>query len=247
MTVEIAYNYLMKKAPQSSPYFFACKDLCEALPVVISKRRGARNMVLRFQPVAHQLTLTLPWHVSVARGLKFIEEKRGWVLKQLETQPEKIPFSDGATIPILGKNYRLTHAGGRGVVHIDGECIVVPGDVSFMKRRLREWIKKQAMQEITFRAKSKAAAIGARIKKISLRDTRSRWGSCSSDGNLSFSWRLIFAPPEVLDYLVAHEVAHLRELNHGAAFWRLVAELCPHWQESRRWIKKNGNTLYSYG
>jgi predicted metal-dependent hydrolase len=237
----------MKKATQSSPYFFECKGLCAPLPVVISKRRGARNMVLRFQPVAHTLALTLPWHVSVKRGLKFIEEKRGWVLTQIETQPEKIPFADGKIIPILGRNYHLIHVGGRGVVHIEGEKILVPGDISFMKRRVQEWLKKYALEEIQKNAEQKAAAIGARIRKISLRDTRSRWGSCTRSGNLSFSWRLVFAPPEILDYLVAHEVAHLKHLNHGPAFWRLVAKLCPHWQESRRWIKRHGKELYRYG
>lgn len=238
---------MMKAASQSSPYFFEVKGLCAPLPVVVSRRRGARNMVLKYQPVAHTLQLSLPWHVSVKRGLVFIEEKRGWVLGQLARQPEKIPFTDGQVLPVFGKDYIITHVGGRGVVHLDGDRLVVPGDAMYVKRRVLEWIKKQALEIIRTNAESKAALLGVRIRKISVRDTRSRWGSCTRSGNLSFSWRMAFAPPEVLDYLVAHEVAHLKELNHGKMFWRLVGELCAGWKDARAWIKKYGNTLYRYG
>jgi len=237
----------MKKALHSTPYFFEFKGQCAPLPVVVSKRRRARSMVLRYQPVAQALTLTLPWHVSISRGLKFIEEKRAWVLSELAAHPQKVPFTDGQTIPVLGKEYVLAHVGGRGVVHIQGERIIVPGDETFMPRRVREWIKKQAEHAIRANAEEKAEKLGCKIKKITLRDTRSLWGSCTSGGNLSFSWRLVFSPPDVLDYLVAHEVAHLCHLNHSAAFWKTVGELCSHWKTSRAWIKKYGNTLYCYG
>lgn len=116
-----------------------------------------------------------------------------------------------------------------------------------MARRVREWLKKEARAEIAAIAAAKAERIGRSIKKISLRDTRSLWGSCNHKGNLSFSWRLVFAPRDILDYIVSHEVAHLAELNHSAAFWRIVAELCPHWRESRAWLKKYGEQLFRYG
>jgi predicted metal-dependent hydrolase len=238
---------MKRKAPQSTPYFFEFKGQSEPLPLVIRKRKGARRMVLRYQPITHALALTLPPYVSIRRGLSFVEEKRSWVLSRLEGRLEKIPFADGQVIPVLGVPYRVTHAGGRGVVRIEGDRIIVSGDSVFLKRRMREWIKKCAAEEIKKCAEEKAARIGRRIKKITLRDTRSLWGSCSRAGNLSFSWRLVFAPPEVLDYLVAHEVAHLREHNHGQVFWKLVAGLCPHWKTSRAWIKKHGETLYRYG
>jgi len=267
---------MMNKALHSTPYFFEFKGQCAPLPVVVSKRKGARSMVLRYQPVAQALTLTLPWHVSVSRGLKFIEEKRAWVLRELTAHPQKVPFTDGQTIPVLGAEYKIVHVGGRGVVTAipsprggglgrghdsaqqnnaplltsplkGGGIIEVPGDEAFMARRVCEWIKKQTEHAIRVNAEEKAEKLGCKIKKITLRDTRSLWGSCTSGGNLSFSWRLAFASPEVLDYLVAHEVAHLAELNHGPAFWKTVGELCPHWKKSRRWIKKYGNTLYRYG
>ncbi len=219
----------------------------ETLPILIRKRRGAHRIVVRYRPLQHAISLTLPPYVGIRQGLHFAHEKRDWIERQIAAKPEHIPFSDGQIIPLLGKHYTLCHKGGRGVVSIDGDRILVPGDVQFMARRLREWLKARARAEIMALAQIKAQRVGRRIKKISLRDTSSRWGSCSHNGNLSFSWRLAFAPWEVLDYLVSHEVAHLKEHNHSEAFWALVAELCPHYEQAGRWLKAHGAGLYAYG
>jgi predicted metal-dependent hydrolase len=242
-------------------YFIAA---AEQIPIVIRKRKGARNLVLRYQPVKHCLTLSLPRHVSERSGVAFVEKKREWVEKQITRKPEKIPFADGQVIPVLGQEYRLVHVGGRGVVQTDdggwrtedtnlsvlrppSSVVCVPGNPEFMARRVREWLKERARQEVTARAQEKAKMLGYKISKITLRDTRSLWGSCNRKGNLTFSWRLVFAPLDVLDYVVAHEVGHLKELNHSAAFWRIVAELCPDWEQHRVWLKKHGNGLYRFG
>jgi len=245
----------------------------ESLPIVIRKRRGTRRMVIRYQPLQHVIRLTLPSYASIRQGLRFAEEKRSWIERQIASKPKHIPFADGQVIPMFGKNYTLCHVGGRGVVraatqpdvgcrmldvkqkssltsdiqHLTSGTILVPGDIAFMPRRLREWLKTRVKAEITQLAQSKAQQIGCPLKKISLRDTSSRWGSCSHTGNLSFSWRLVFAPYAVLDYMVCHEVAHLAEHNHGKEFWALVARLCPEHEKAERWLKTHGATLYAYG
>ncbi|MBV8939567.1 MAG: M48 family metallopeptidase, partial [Alphaproteobacteria bacterium] len=124
--------------------------------------------------------------------------------------------------------------------------LLVAGEPDFVPRRVRDWLKAEARREIARRAEAHAEALGCRIRRITLRDTVSRWGSCSSDGRLSFSWRLMLAPAEVLEYVVAHEVAHLREMNHSAAFWRIVAQRCPYHAEARAWLKRHGAQLYRY-
>lgn len=234
----------MLTARKHTSYFFDVKH--ETLPVVVRKRRRVRNITLRYQPLAHALSLTLPWQATVKQGLAFIETRREWVLTQLSRRALVVPFADGQTIMLRGRPCRLVHAGGRGVVRLDGDCLIVPGQREFMARRVREWLIKRAREEILFRAHAKAGIIGGSIRKITLRDTRSLWGSCNRAGNLSFSWRLILAPESVLDYVVAHEVAHLKELNHGPRFWLLVEALCPHWRESRRWLKAHGSALHRY-
>ena len=218
-----------------------------SLPVIIRKHPKSRRMILRYQPLQHHVSLTLPRYVSIRQGLTFVEEKRAWLESQLTEKTQIIPLQDGQMIPVLGKRYTLRHTGGRGLIGIDGEHIMVPGDMAFMKRRVLEWLKRQGRNEITRLANEKSAIINKSVSRISLRDTSSRWGSCSHDGNLSFSWRLVFAPIEVLDYVVSHEVAHLRHLDHSPAFWSTVATLHPQYEKARHWLKANGQSLYAYG
>jgi predicted metal-dependent hydrolase len=219
----------------------------DTLPIVIRRRAGVRRIIIRYQPLQQCLTLTLPRYVNIRQGLHFVEEKRQWIARQLSAAPAQIPFTDGQAIPVFGTTYTLRHAGGRGVITVEGSDILVHGDPAFMQRRVREWLKAQMRARLTELAQDKARRIGQSVKKISLRDTSSRWGSCSHDGHLSFSWRLVFAPIDVLDYLVAHEVAHLAEHNHSPAFWNVVHQLCPDYERPRRWLKTHGTKLYAYG
>jgi predicted metal-dependent hydrolase len=219
----------------------------ERLPVVIRKHPRSRHMVIRYEPLQHHIALTLPRYVTIKQGLHFVEEKRKWIERQIKDKAERIPFDCGQPLTLLGKNYTLAHIGGRGVVRIEGERIVVPGEAEFMRRRVREWLKKYARDEITKIAAAKAEIIKKTPGKVSVRDTRSRWGSCSPDGSLSFSWRLAFAPYEVLEYVVCHEVAHLLHHNHGPAFWQVTAFLCPEHEKARQWLRSNGASLHAYG
>lgn len=204
-------------------------------------------MTLRYQPLQHHLVLTLPRYVSIRQGLHFVEEKRKWIEKQIDETVQQFPFKNGYTLPLLGTEYTLLHVGGRGVITIEGECIRVPGDEAFMARRVTDWLKEFARAEIGKRAHEKATTIGRNIRRITVRDTTSRWGSCSHDGCLSFSWRLIFAPYEVFDYVISHEVAHLQEFNHSDAFWNIVEQLSPGHRQWRDWLGFYGQKLYGYG
>ena len=247
--VEIAYIRCMTlKTLKTNNYSIALMTGAgeEELAIVIRKNARSRNMVIRYQPLQHHISLTLPRHVSIAQGLHFVEEKRGWLEGQLRGTIKPVLFADGQRIPMLGKEYTIAHVGGRGVVRIEGEHIVVPGEQEFLARRLREFLKVQAREVIVALATEKAALIGKPFRKIGLRDTSSRWGSCNHQGHLSFSWRLVFAPYEVLAYVVCHEVAHLKHLDHSPAFWQTVSLLDPGQKAARHWLKTRGTQLYAY-
>lgn len=204
-------------------------------------------MVLRYQQLQRHVSLTLPRYVSIKKGLNFVEEKREWIAQQLLHHEQSTPLADGQVIPVMGKHYTIRHIGGRGVVRVESDTILVPGDSAFIKRRIIDWLKKRVRDKIHHLATRYAKAIGKSIQKISLRDTTSRWGSCSYGGNLSFSWRLVFAPLEVLEYVVIHEVAHLKHHDHSDAFWNVVAALCPDYKRQQHWLKKHGPTLHAFG
>jgi len=234
----------MKRQSETTRYYFSHEG--GNLPIVIRKHAKSRRMVIRYQLLTNSLTLTLPRYVSLKQGLSFIEEKRAWVVRQMAEKPLPSVMKDGGFISLLGVSYTIIHKPGRGLVHVDTDKIIVPGEPEFLKRRLGEWLKKQARLELSNFAQAQAKRIGKSIKKISVRDTSSHWGSCNQSGNLSFSWRLILAPREVLEYVVAHEVAHLVHLNHSEAFWQQVEALYPHYETSRDWLKKNGAKLHQY-
>lgn len=217
------------------------------LPIKIKRHRTSRRLIVRYQPLQKSISLTLPQRVSLKQGLHFVNERREWILRQVMQYSHVTFFVHGQVIPVLGKNIRLEHNGGRGVTCEHEGVLQVYGSSEFMERRVKKWLVQKTKTEIITLAENFASRLGIKkIGNITLRDTSSRWGSCSHDGNLSFSWRLVFAPYEVLQYIVAHEVAHIREHNHSADFWALVAQLCPEFQTSRNWLKRNGKTLYMY-
>lgn len=208
-------------------------------------------MVIRFDPLRSVVKLTLPIRVSVSEGMAFVESRKRWLERCIAAHPQTTTLADGAEFPMLGTLYLAVHMPGRGVVSVHGSTVRVHGDVEHFNRRLKDWLKKRLLHEIQIIAQQKEALLPPHprkggVKKIQIRETTSHWGSCSHRGNLSFSWRMIFAPYEVLEYLVAHEMAHLREMNHGPRFWNLVGELCPNYLQYRDWLKKHGNELYRY-
>lgn len=218
--------------------------------VTLSVRRSgrARRILLRIDRNARSAELVLPSGASLAEGRKFAESKSLWLRNRLATVPQGKPFAPGSMIPILGEDHELRHTPDRrsGVVQEDG-ALLVSGEIDFFSRRVTDWLRREAKRRIVELVHEKAARIGRKVRRITVRDQQSRWGSCSSEGNLNFSWRLIFTPPEVLDYVVAHEVAHLQEMNHGPAFWGLVDSLTDHTAHGRSWLRNYGPNLHAYG
>lgn len=222
----------------------------ELVPLDIQINGRARNISLRVDERTGGVELVLPRFVARAEGLAFVEEKTQWLLSQIRALPPRIPFEDGAIIPVLGADHRIVHQeGARGTVWIDDVqgTLNVAGQAPHIARRVTDWLKARARAEVSGRAHHAADQLSQRVRKIQIRDTRSRWGSCSEDGRLSFSWRLMLAPEQVLDYVVAHEVAHLVELNHSDRFWRLVDQLCPGNGPAKLWLRRHGAALHRFG
>ncbi len=195
----------------------------------------------------------MPPRGTVVEAKEFAQRHGGWIAARLGRLPKPAPFVTGGIVPLRGVEHRIVHrAGARGVVWTEtrdsGERILcVAGDVDHMDRRVHDFLKREARKELAKAAATYAAELGVKVKRITIRDQSSRWGSCTSAGLLSFSWRLILAPPFVLDYLAAHEVAHLVEMNHSPRFWRVVQRVCPRMERAKAWLDTHGNDLHRYG
>lgn len=218
------------------------------IPLRIRRHPRARQITLRVDPVAGGAVVTLPSTTPVAEGVAMVHRKADWLLDHLKTLAPRRPFADGVTVPLLGEVHIIRHRPDvRGVVYREAGALVVCGRAEHLGRRLTDWLKAEARREFAMRARVKAMALGARMGRITVRDTRSRWGSCSAGGNLSFCWRLIFAPVFVVDYVIAHEVAHLRVRNHGPRFWQTVAGLTDDVEGARAWLNRHGESLHRFG
>jgi predicted metal-dependent hydrolase len=225
----------------------AALELGTPISIRISPR--ARRIALRINAAQRTVELVLPPGVPKSHGLRFVQSKRGWIAARLAALPPSVPFAEGAVVPVFGVLHRIRReidAAAPPVAIVDGE-IRVRGEPVHLARRVRDFLMAKAGKELSLRARRLAAQIGRDITQITVRDTRSRWGSCSGRGNISFSWRLIFAPEPVIDYVVAHEVSHLVEMNHGPRFWRLVESLSPDSGTPRAWLKRHRSRLFSYG
>lgn len=224
-----------------------------SLPVKMRRNARARRLIMRLNKTATEVTLTLPPAVSEAAGLQFVTEHSDWIRKRLKARPAIVPFVDGAEIPVRGEPHVIAHRPGmRGTVwieegEIDEPLLCVAGEEAHLARRTREWLKREARGDLKARCTHYANVMGLSYKRVDLRDQTTRWGSCSSSGVLSFSWRLVLAPAHVLDYVAAHEVAHLQEMNHSARFWKLVEDALPTMDRSRKWLKQHGTNLHIYG
>jgi predicted metal-dependent hydrolase len=224
--------------------------------VSIAVRRSgqARRMTLRVRAATRDVTLTLPAAASLSGAQDFIERHVGWIEQRLARLPERIPFEAGEVIPLRGVAHRIVwREGARGIVRVEpglrGEepDIVVYGGPNHAPRRMLDFLKREARKDFAEAVARHAAALGVSIGRITIKDTKSRWGSCSVVGDLAFSWRLVLAPVYVLDYLAAHEVAHRREMNHGPRYWANVARLIPDFDRAEDWLKAHGATLHRYG
>lgn len=224
-------------------------------PVEVRRHPAARRMTLRVSRTRRAVVVTLPMQCDLDDAGSFLSTHLDWVRRHLGKLPRPVPFAHDEVIPYLGMPHRIAFAGvrtGRGVVHVDPRQddvarLVVSGATEHGPRRLTHWLEQQAARALNDSVLQHARRLGLRPARITVRDQISRWGSCSSTGALSFSWRLIMAPPFILDYVAAHEVAHLAEMNHGPRFWALVARTMPRMDEARDWLRAFGMDLHRYG
>lgn len=221
--------------------------------VRLRRNRQARRYTLRVHSADREVVLTMPLRASLRDGKAFAEKHGGWIAARLKRLPQAVPFAPGAVVPLRGVAHRIVHRPqARGTVWIEagdgGEHLLcVAGETPHLARRLGDFLKREARRDLDQASRSYAAKLGVVVKRIAIRDQSSRWGSCSASGTLSYSWRLIFAPPFVLDYLAAHEVAHLVEMNHSRRFWRRVESVCPAMSQARAWLNAHGPELHRYG
>jgi predicted metal-dependent hydrolase len=221
--------------------------------VRLRRHRQARRYTLRIDAPSREVVLTMPPRGSVREAKEFAQKHGGWIAARLKRLPEAAPFAHGVEVPLRGEPHRIVHRRGeRGTVwtETDGSgqrLLCVAGEPPHVDRRISDFLKREAQRDLDAASRNYAAQIGVSIKRICVRDQSSRWGSCSNTGVLSFSWRLILAPPFVLDYLAAHEVSHLVELNHSPRFWRLVKRLYPQLERAKVWLDANGTDLHRYG
>jgi len=221
-------------------------------PVRISRNRRARRYTLRIHTASREAILTMPLRGNLAEASRFAEAHSGWLAQRLRQLPEVAPFCEGEIVPLRGTDHRIVHRPRtRGTVWVeqadDGPLICAAGQREHLPRRVRDFLKREARRDLEAALAVYARVLDVRVTRLSIRDQSSRWGSCNSAGVLSFSWRLILAPPFVLDYLAAHEVAHLVEMNHSARFWKLLRRICPMTDAATRWLDAHGNALHRYG
>jgi predicted metal-dependent hydrolase len=220
----------------------------QSVPVSIHRNKQARRLILRLDPISGGARLTLPSYVPLAEGLEFIQQQQGWLKRRLGKVPERVPFEDGAVIPMLGDDYTIRHMRSvRGAVWVEGDELFVAGLPEHVSRRVQDWLKKEAKSRLTDLAHEKAQQLGVKVGRVTVRDTRSRWGSCAYDGSLNFSWRMLLTPSFVFDFIVAHEVAHIIERNHGPGFHKLVDELTASADQAEAWLAVHGSGLHRYG
>lgn len=210
-------------------------------------------MTLRVSSATGDVVLTLPAKADLGAARLFLDANRGWIAARLARLPGRVPLEPGTLLPVRSVDHRIVHqsltrAPTRIAADADGSAtIAVSGDEAGLSGRVRRFLASEAESDLREAVARHAGRLDARVSRVTIRDTRSRWGSCSSAGSLSFSWRLILAPPFVLDYLAAHEVAHLKELNHSQRFWTIVHDLCPRTDEAERWLKRHGSALHRFG
>jgi predicted metal-dependent hydrolase len=242
---------LLRRPPEPQTFEVAFD---QAVYVVRVRRHPqARRYTLRIQAATREVVLTMPRRGSLKEARAFADKHGGWIAARLGRLPAAVPFAHGTVVPLRGLDHRIEHRHrARGTVwrelSPDGaHLLCVAGDAPHVARRIADHLKREARRDLEAASRRYAALLGVAVRRVSIRDQASRWGSCSTSGVLSFSWRLILAPPFVLDYLAAHEVAHLVEMNHSPRFWRAVLRICADTRRAKAWLDAHGADLHRYG
>ncbi len=218
------------------------------IPVAIRRNPKAVRLTLRLTPRGDGAVLTAPTRAKIRHLQAFLNDHRAWLIEAFRAVPAAIPFRDGGAVPYRGADMLLRHdPQHRGRGNLSADTLTVGGAPAHFPRRVRDWMKDEARAAITALVTEKTAIAGLKAGRITIRDQVTRWGSCASNGNLAFNWRLICADPHILDYVVAHEVAHLRHMNHSRAFWDLTDSLAEDMTGARRWLRQHGAGLHRIG
>ena len=229
----------------------------ETYHIAVRRTRGARRFTLRVRAATRDVVLTMPMRGSHAAAHEFVLRHAAWIGVRLERLPQPIPFLPEAIIPLRGLEHRIRHCPDqRGTVWIetnsesdspDLPALCVAGGLLHVERRVADFLTREARHDLEAAVKRHSTAVDIPARRVTIRDTTSRWGSCSAGGSLNFSWRLIMAPAFVLDYLAAHEVAHLAHMNHSNKFWALTKMLSPQTERAEIWLKHHGSGLHRFG
>jgi len=212
------------------------------IDVAIKKSARAKRLSLRVSRLDGRVTLTIPTRSPLREGINFLLEREIWLRTHLIKLAPMATVHAGGAVPYQGAELPIVAGAVKRTAMRDG-ALHVP-DEATAGARARAFLKLQARDELAAASDHYANQLGKNYNRLSIRDTRSRWGSCSSDGVLMYSWRLIMAPPEILHYVAAHEVAHLVEMNHSSRFWAVVGRICPDYEQHRLWLKAHGDSLH---
>lgn len=233
----------MKQQKQTAVFYQGQK-----FPVTIKRSSQAKRVRLKVGRMSGQVVLVLPLRSSEKSGMVFAQSKADWIASQINLLPVKKIFQDGLALSVLDTQVVIHHSpSARRGVWLEEGVIWVSGQTEHVARRVQDFLKKEFSRYALKKARETANLINVKVQKLTVRDTVSRWGSCSGTGHLSLSWRLVLAPRFVAEYVIIHEVAHLVEMNHSKRFWQVVARLCPEYKKAEKWLKKNASYLYSFG
>ncbi len=212
------------------------------------RNRRARRVSLRIDPCGGGVVVTLPTRAGRGAGVALLMTHADWVANRIAALPQAVPFADGAIVSISGVPHRIRHVPQeRGGAWVEDCELLVSGAPEFLRRRVLDFLRAEALRRLSGSVFVKAAMLNVTPRRIAVKDTRSRWGSCAADGSLAFSWRLVMTPEFVQDYVVGHEVAHLKYMNHGKRFWNLVDRLTPHAATAIPWLRAEGFRLLRIG
>lgn len=215
-----------------------------AVKLVVNPR--ARRVSVRIDPTRREAVATAPSHRHLKHAIAFASERAGWIAHELARLPHNITLLPGARAPLRGEMVELVYEHGRAGPRLDGDRLIAPApDPALFGVRLMRFLKAEAWRDLEARVAVHAATLNVRPSRLQVKELRSRWGSCSADGVLAFSWRVVMAPAYVLDYLAAHEVAHLVEMNHSRRFWAQVAKCIPDFERGRAWLHDHGMALHA--
>jgi len=218
--------------------------------VLLKRVPTARRFTLRVRNATRDIVITMPKRGSIVSARDFAQRHAAWIAARLHRLPQAVPFEPGAVFPLRGEEITITHIeklrGGIEVV-VEERLFKVSCNREHLSRRIHDYLKQEAQRELEGAVRRHCTTLGFAPRKVTVRDTTSRWGSCSASGALNFSWRLIMAPPSVLDYLAAHEVAHLVHMNHSEEFWTVAKKLAPHTDHAEAWLFAHGSKLHRFG